>query len=134
MKRVLFIALFAVVLFCSGCSDKAATKAAQVADEFVESYYHADYARAYEYVEPALGELVKEAQMAVEALSEDVKEELFSLSSQTEVVRKDLQKGENGEITVWYDVIIPAEGEIVNHMVTVVFSEERQRWEVVEIR
>ena len=41
---------------------------------------------------------------------------------------------EIGAVHVGDDVIIPAEGEIVNHLVTVVFSEERQRWEVVEIR
>ncbi|MBO7203348.1 MAG: hypothetical protein J6U71_06280 [Bacteroidales bacterium] len=134
MSRLFFIAILSVVALCSGCSGKGAAQAADTADNFIENYYRADYAQAMNFVEPSLGELIEQVQQSIDELPEDVKEELVSLSSQNEVVRKDLQEGENGEVMVWYDVIIPAEGEIVNHLVTVVFSEERQRWEVVEIR
>ena len=134
MSRLFIIAILSVVALCSGCSGKGAALAADTADNFIENYYRADYAQAMNFVEPSLGELIEQVQQSIDELPEDVKEELVSLSSQNEVVRKDLQEGENGEVMVWYDVIIPAEGEIVNHLVTVVFSEERQRWEVVEIR
>lgn len=134
MKFKVVISLLVVSLLGVACSNSRIKQGVQVADKFIENYYRADYIQAMEYAEPNLAELVKEAQQAVDELPEEIKEELHTLSSEIEVIQKEFKEGDSGEVMVWYDVIVPADGEIINHLVTVIFSEERQKWEVVEIR
>ena len=134
MKFKVVISLLVVSLLGVACSNSRIKQGVQVADKFIENYYRADYVQAMEYAEPNLAELVKEAQQAVDELPEEIKEELHTLSSEIEVIQKEFKEGDSGEVMVWYDVTVPADGEIINHLVTVIFSEERQKWEVVEIR
>lgn len=133
-SRYIVAIICAVTLFVSGCTGSGEKKAIQVADGFITAYYKADYELAKQYAEPNLAALVQETIDMVSALPEDVAAELKSLSEETEVIQKGVNLFQEEDYIVSYDVIIPEEGEIVAHSVIVSFSEERDRWEVVEIR
>ena len=103
MKRILFAAVIAIVAL-SSCTPKA-DKAAAVANDFLESFFNMDYAKASAFCTEDIAAVLRDTIATADYPSEEIRAKVVEASKKTsfKIVSSEVEE-ETGAVIIDYEI------------------------------
>ncbi len=127
-RTIIGVALAA--FFAAGCSAGSTEAAADVADEFIRSFFHADYDAAARLSTGDVTDRLAETKAMADSLSGDLHDAFMELSAMTRTVRMAVNDVARDSVSVEYEIVVPYQDAMLYNTVSVVWIDSLKTWKV----
>lgn len=131
-KNFRSILLAALSLLAISCGEKESVKVLETADSFMDAFYKSDFESARRYSSAAMIDRLAQAESLIMSQEAQIRDEIIAIGKETEFVRCEWNKDNDGLYRVTYDVMIPDEPTPSRVSILVTLCEEGI-WKVEEI-
>ena len=131
-KNVRTILLAALSLLVISCGEKESVKVLETADSFMDAFYKSDFESVRRYSSAAMIDRLAQAESLIMSQEPQIRDEIIAIGKETEFVRCEWNKDDDGLYRVTYDVMIPDEPTPSRVSLLVTLSEDGL-WKVEEV-
>lgn len=123
-------AIFAAAVL-QGCSGGSVKDARELAENFVNAFYSANYEAAAGMCSSELEQMVLDTRSVIDSLPPAAQAEFMELSNGMQAHTLEVHEWTRDSVTVDFDIIYPGEIEPMKTSLTVVWVPETDCWQVV---
>lgn len=131
-KNFRTILLAALSLLVISCGEKESVKVLETADSFMDAFYKSDFESVRRYSSAAMIDRLAQAESLIMSQEPQIRDEIIAIGKETEFVRCEWNKDDDGLYRVTYDVMIPDEPTPSRVSLLVTLSEDGL-WKVEEV-
>lgn len=132
LKNFRTILLAALSLLVISCGEKESVKVLETADSFMDAFYKSDFESVRRYSSAAMIDRLAQAESLIMSQEPQIRDEIIAIGKETEFVRCEWNKDDDGLYRVTYDVMIPDEPTPSRVSLLVTLSEDGL-WKVEEV-
>ena len=132
LKNFRSILLAALSLLVISCGEKESVKVLETADSFMDAFYKSDFESVRRYSSAAMIDRLAQAESLIMSQEPQIRDEIIAIGKETEFVRCEWNKDDDGLYRVTYDVMIPDEPTPSRVSLLVTLSEDGL-WKVEEV-
>ncbi len=132
LKNFRTILLAALSILVISCGEKESVKVLETADSFMDAFYKSDFESVRRYSSAAMIDRLAQAESLIMSQEPQIRDEIIAIGKETEFVRCEWNKDDDGLYRVTYDVMIPDEPTPSRVSLLVTLSEDGL-WKVEEV-
>lgn len=131
-KNFRTILLAALSLLAVSCGEKESVKVLETADSFMDAFYKSDFESVRRYSSAAMIDRLAQAESLIMSQEPQIRDEIIAIGKETEFVRCEWNKDDDGLYRVTYDVMIPDEPTPSRVSLLVTLAEDGL-WKIEEV-